>query len=290
MRPAFVLTVGVLSCSEAPAAPPDATLDATLLDAAADLPAELGADVGPPLLSTLRCGAPALWAEPLRDYLAVGERQTMGGAFLRAVQDLAVYDDRLYLGYGDANINLGRATPIEVRSFRDDGAAEAAAEFRSDEEQLEQYRELDGDLWIAGVDATEDAWLGNVYWRPRATPGGGGFARGAVNVGGALVHRAFRVDAGGAARVIERFNGRRVLDVFRHAPTGEVVVLSAELDEYPAEPLVWSMRVEVTADFERFTELASATGDEAFRAVAAWRGRLYFGTDGGAVLRCDLAP
>ncbi len=87
------------------------------------------------------------------------------GRFMRGVHDLAVYDDRLFVGYGDADVNLGRVIPIEVRAFRSDTDPTATAEFATAEEQVEQYRVLDGTLWIAGVDATEDAWLGNVYRR-----------------------------------------------------------------------------------------------------------------------------
>ncbi len=174
-RAVFSVVLGCLACVETPASPaPDATVDVPDVADAAARDAEVAADRPPATLAGLRCGAPSPWAEPIADYLAVGERQTMGGDFLRAVQDLHVYEDRLYLGYGDANVNLGRATPIEVRAFADDARPEAASEFRTDEEQIERYRELDGDLWIPGVDATEDAWLGNVYWRARAPAGGPG--------------------------------------------------------------------------------------------------------------------
>ena len=193
-------------------------------------------------------------------FTVAARHSNMGRGDARWVRVLGLADALLLFGYRtDA---MGRATIVNAR--------------------------WDGDA--AAPLAMADPLRGAFVLETLTLPGGGGFARGAVSVGGALVHRAFRVDADGAARVIEHFNGRRVLDVFRHAPTGEVVVLSADLDEYPAEPLVWSMRAEVTADFERFTELTSVTRDEAVRAVAAWRGRLYFGTDGGAVWRCDLAP
>jgi len=413
----LLLALLATACESAPAA-----TDANVRDTG-DASADVSVDAGPALLADLRCGAPTPWAEPLRDYLAAGERASMSGNFLRAVQDLAVFEDRLYLGYGDANINLGRVTPIEFRAFTDDARPEATAEFRSDEEQLEQYRLLDGDLWLAGVDAAEDDWIGNVYVRPRAgsdggsawvkrrtvpggvhvhdvawwrgalwavgsgsareewmrgdiyghlwrsddrgrtftvaarhhnmgagdarlvrmlpladamllfgyrsdamgrttivnlswdgtsasplpmghplravfmletalLPGGNGFARGVTNVPGVqgLVHRAFRVATNGTVTPIAHLQGRTVLDVNVYAATGEVLVLSADGDEYAGAPWVWSMRLEVTRDFERFTELAAFDDQDAVRAVAAWRSRVYFGTDRGAVWRCELSP
>jgi len=56
-------------------------------------------------------------------------------------------------------------TPIAVRVFARDDDPTARDAFVTDEEQVEQFRAFDGALWIAGVDATEDAWLGNVYRR-----------------------------------------------------------------------------------------------------------------------------
>ena len=123
-------------------------------------------------------------------------------------------------------------------------------------------------------------------------PGGNGFARGVTNVPGVqgLVHRAFRVATNGTVTPIAHLQGRTVLDVNVYAATGEVLVLSADGDEYAGAPWVWSMRLEVTRDFERFTELAAFDDQDAVRAVAAWRSRVYFGTDRGAVWRCALSP
>jgi len=108
---------------------------------------------------------PTPWADPIEDYLAAGYEHVGDWDFFRGIHDLAVYDDRLYLGHGDANVNLGRVIPIGFRYFASDDDPTAENEFDSDEEQLERYRVIDGDLFMAGVDATEDAWLGNVYYR-----------------------------------------------------------------------------------------------------------------------------
>ncbi|MFO0625532.1 MAG: hypothetical protein U0325_07920 [Polyangiales bacterium] len=161
----------LLGCTSTPPAVPPSAVDASMADvvdvAAPTDAADASRDGGPPRLVGRRCDAPAVWSQPLADYLAAGERVAAGRAFLRGVQDLAVFQGRLFVGYGDANINLGRETPIEVRAFSDARPDGVAAEFRTDEEQIEQYRTLGDELWIAGVDATEDAWLGNVYGRVR---------------------------------------------------------------------------------------------------------------------------
>lgn len=412
---ALALALSALAGCSDPSPPPPVVNDAGDPDVAKLDSGVTGAppvDAGPPRIAGRRCAAPTAWATPIADYIAVGERVAPRGRFLRGVQDLAVFDGRLFFGYGDANINLGRETPIELRAFADEGAPSATAEFRTDEEQVEQYRALDGDLWVAGVDATEDAWLGNVYrraggawaklrtvqngvhvhdvawwrgalwavgsggtpeewsagdiyghlWRSadrgasftvaarhhnmgagdarwvrilplsdamllfgyrsdasgrsaivnvrfdgtstaplemtdplRASfivetlplPGGGGFARGAVNGGSGLIHRGYRVDAGGRATAIDALAGRAILDAAL-TEAGEVLVLSADADEWGSERPVWSLRLDVTADLTAFTEVARWEESDAVRAVAYWRGAVYLGRDDGAVLRCVL--
>ena len=122
------------------------------------------------------------WANPIDDYLEAGMQHA--GLFLRGVHDLVVWEGRLYLGYGDANVNLGRVIPIEVRSFTSPDEPEPLREFATDEEQIEHYRVLEQGLYIAGVDATEDAWLGNVYYRGEA----GDWTKSRTLQGGVHVH------------------------------------------------------------------------------------------------------
>ncbi len=111
-------------------------------------------------------GAPASWAKPIEDYIAAGYKKLAHYKFERSIHDLVVYGGRLYLGYGDATYNLGRVTPIEMRYFTDPAKTTITKEFTTQEEHLEAYRILDGELVMAGIDATEDAWLGNVYVKP----------------------------------------------------------------------------------------------------------------------------
>ncbi|MEZ4389589.1 MAG: hypothetical protein R3A48_00725 [Polyangiales bacterium] len=415
-----LVAVVLVGCSAAPSAPGDASAPGDVVVDAASGPdvtlRDVPLDAGPRALAGRRCGPLEPWAQPLADYLAAGERVAMGRSFLRGIQDLTVFDGRLFLGYGDANLNLGRATPIEVRAFRAPRPDALAAEFRSDEEQLEQYRALGDSLWIAGVDATEDAWLGNVYGRVSGTwtkhrtvpngvhvhditrwrgslwavgsgatmsewnsgnifghlwrsddgartftvaarhhnlgrgdarfvrilplrdalllfgyrtgaagtgstvvnqrfdgtaatalgmtdplraifvvetlprEGGGGMARGAASSNGALVHRAMRVSADGAAAEIDALRGRQVLDAWEDPLTREVLVLSAEGDEWSGAPLQYAVRLDVTADLTRFTELTAFITDDATRAVARWGDHVYVGRDDGALLRCELSP
>jgi hypothetical protein len=137
-------------------------------------------------------GELSAWANPIDDYLQAGKAEVGSDDFLRGIQDLAVFEDRLYLSYGDANHNLGRIIPIGLRFFADPDDATASNEFDTDEEQIEQYRHLDGELWAAGVDATEDAWLGNVYvrgaggtWTKHRTVQGGVHVHDVASFGGA---------------------------------------------------------------------------------------------------------
>ncbi len=99
-------------------------------------------------------------AKPIEDYIQLHSQQRGTRDFLTGIHDLLSFENLLYIGYGDANLNLGRITPIEIRVY--DGE-KVLSEFTIDEEQIDHFRRLDSILAIPGVDATEDAWLGNVY-------------------------------------------------------------------------------------------------------------------------------
>jgi len=108
--------------------------------------------------------APVPWGRPIDDYIEINTEDLGHSDFLHGVHELYPFDDRLYLGYGDANLNLGRITPIELRYWEslDDPTAVASA-FVVDEEQVDHFRSTDDRLLLPGVDATEDDLLGNVY-------------------------------------------------------------------------------------------------------------------------------
>ncbi len=119
-------------------------------------------------LSALTFGDFDGWAEPLEDYIDALTAEYGGNGFHHSVWDLAVYEDRMYFGYGDADINSGRIFPTELRYFSDPDEPDGwASEFAVDEEMVEQYRQFEGDdgLYIAGLDATEDDLMGNAYNR-----------------------------------------------------------------------------------------------------------------------------
>jgi hypothetical protein len=127
--------------------------------------ADAGPDAGVPDIADLVFGDFEPFAEPIADYIATNAEILGHQSFLTGIFDLQVAEDRLYLGYGDANLNLGQNTPIELRYFAEPDPAAVTAEFATDEEQVDRYR-LQGDLlMVPGVDATEDGLLGNAYTR-----------------------------------------------------------------------------------------------------------------------------
>lgn len=186
VRRLLTLALTAAACtSEPPVASPDA---AVTEDAAVGSDAAVDAGAAPPdagSLAELRFPVPEPWAEPIGDYLAAG-RAHVGpeGRFFEEIHDLVVFEDRLYLGYGDADVNMGRVIPIHFRAFASPEDPIPVDELASDEEQLDRYRLLDGELFMAGVDATEDGWLGNVYFRRP----GGAWQKSRTLEGGVHVH------------------------------------------------------------------------------------------------------
>ena len=104
------------------------------------------------------------WARPIEDYIEAGVAEYGSeNNFTTDIHDLHVFADRLYVGYGDATVNIGRIFPVEVRAWTEPEPESIRGEFITDEEQIDRYRSSGDLLTIPGVDATEDAWLGNVY-------------------------------------------------------------------------------------------------------------------------------
>jgi hypothetical protein len=154
-------------------------------------------------IAPLTFESPAPWAEPIADYLAFGATRFPDG-FNRAITALHVFDDQLWIGYGDATKNLGTLVPIELRRFATpeqpvwQAAPIAAAGHGvqrtltdTGEEQIEPFRVCAGVLCQAGVDSNDhdEQWSqargpervieGNVFrlehgdWRKfRSIPGG----------------------------------------------------------------------------------------------------------------------
>ncbi len=106
------------------------------------------------------------WATPIQDYIETNTEILGDDSFLKAIYDLAVYQDRMYLGYGDANENLGRNTPIELRYWYEAEPGALETDFTVDEEQVGRYRVSDDLMMVPGEDATEDDLMGNAYTLP----------------------------------------------------------------------------------------------------------------------------
>ncbi len=132
-------------------------------------------DTGPPThtakkISDLNYAPPTVWTSPLKAYIDAGHKKTGHWNFTRAIHDLAIYQGRMYMGYGDATYNVGSTYPIAARYFDDPATKNPKDEFITAEEEIHRFRLIGDELWIAGVDATEDNWLGNVYYRTPKGP------------------------------------------------------------------------------------------------------------------------
>lgn len=75
------------------------------------------------------------------------------------INDLQVFNSKIYIGYGDAVINTG---PTDVITF-DPGDGTFNKEFTVHEEGIYTYRIIDNMLMIPGIDATDDWHFGNIY-------------------------------------------------------------------------------------------------------------------------------
>ena len=96
-----------------------------------------------------------LVGDPLGDW-----RTTPSEAFARNLWDLQAFDGKLFVGYGDWDVNTG---PTDVISF-DPKAGIFAHETTLPEEAIDRYRVLDGALYVPGVDAM-DPINGAIYRR-----------------------------------------------------------------------------------------------------------------------------
>lgn len=99
--------------------------------------------------------------------LAVFDKGPVG----RGIQEIRGLDGRLYLGTGDGTANTG-PTDVVVYDIQTEGWK---AEFTCDEECIDRFRIVDGQLAIPGADATENWEFGNIYakekegWSKRRT-------------------------------------------------------------------------------------------------------------------------
>lgn len=179
------LALSACSSDDGEAARPDGNL----ADAGAEADGESDADTDAAVeaCDIADCEYPplTLWQEPLLDYIEEA-KPTLGQSRLRkSIADFIVFDDRLYFGYGDADLNAGRVTDILVRYFDSPEATSYSAEpAKTDEEEIALFRKFGDTLYIPGVDATEDGWLGNVFTKPS----GGELKKHRTVTGGVHVH------------------------------------------------------------------------------------------------------
>lgn len=132
------------------------------------------ADGGPGPVQALTYGPLGAFSQPTAEYVAFHQAARGALDFDRSLFALAVHDDRLYVGHGDATLNLGTVQPIEVRSLTAPDAA-PRSEGATGEEAITLFRHCGEVFCIPGIDATENGLVGNVYFlRPGAGDGGAG--------------------------------------------------------------------------------------------------------------------
>ena len=117
----------------------------------------------------IKYNIPKLWSEPINDYLEIGQKKYPND-FDTRISALEVFDDFLWIGYGDTRVNMGSTTPIEFRRFNDPSlpdvvptsvlAENQGARQRtptdSGEERIIPFNRFNGQLWQAGYDSNND--------------------------------------------------------------------------------------------------------------------------------------
>ena len=117
----------------------------------------------------IKYNIPNLWSEPINDYLGIGQKKYPND-FDTRISALEVFDDFLWIGYGDTRVNMGSTTPIEFRRFNDPSlphvvstsvlAENQGARQRTPtdtgEERIIPFNRFNGQLWQAGYDSNND--------------------------------------------------------------------------------------------------------------------------------------
>ncbi len=263
-------------------------------------------DAGEPPRCTLADGvypAPSEWQRPTADYVAALEAHPdfEKKPFSRAIDDLAVFDDRLYLGYGDANYNAGRVTPIEIRAYRSPSDAAPQAEpirmagedelqTHTREETVSQYRVFGDRVFVAGVDATEDAWLGNVFVRER----GSEWVRHRTVTGGVHVHDVAVGFDGALYAVGSGASGKEAWDtgkvhsyLWRSTDSGLTWSAAADVENVEVGDRRWTHLVSFGGELQMFgyrTEADPSTGAHSIVEVLNHR------WDGAALSKGNATP
>lgn len=194
----------------------DASIEPDQHSPGIDAGPETSADSAPDACVPPSCayGAMQLWQEPITDYIQdAAELLKVDQTKLhRSIDDLSVFDGRLYFGYGDATLNAGRVVPIQIRYWADPGDSAPLVDLQeTTEEEIAQFRVFGDTLYVPGVDATEDAFLGNVFSRNA----GGEWIRHRSVYGGVHVHdvaefKSALYSCGSGARDLDTWNTGKV--------------------------------------------------------------------------------
>lgn len=179
-------SLAITACgSSSDAEPPDGNPGQDQSDAGSDVEGDADEPKTPCSLAECEYSPLALWQEPIADYIATAGPKLGKSRLRKSIADFIVFDERLYFGYGDADLNAGRVTDIQVRYFASpEDTSFAAEDVKTDEEEIANYRKFGDRLYVPGVDATEDAWLGNIL----SKPSGGNFTKHRTVTGGVHVH------------------------------------------------------------------------------------------------------
>jgi len=90
---------------------------------------------------------------------ALGTPFTEASLYARNVWDLQRFGGVIHIGHGDSTDNWG---PIAIWSL-DPATGGLTSEFTTSEEQVDEFRVLDGELYVPGHDPRDDWTLGNFY-------------------------------------------------------------------------------------------------------------------------------
>ncbi|HET7459731.1 MAG TPA: hypothetical protein VFJ82_00730, partial [Longimicrobium sp.] len=90
---------------------------------------------------------------------ALGTPFTEASLYARNVWDLQLFGGVIHVGHGDSTDNWG---PIAIWSL-DPATGGLINEFTTSEEQVDEFRVLDGELYVPGHDPRDDWTLGNFY-------------------------------------------------------------------------------------------------------------------------------
>ncbi len=89
----------------------------------------------------------------------LGQPTANKGEVGRKINELMLFEDRLYLGHGDWYKNTGSTDVI----YYDFGQQGFVREFTVDEEAIVRYRRYGNRLFLPGIDSTESWEFGNLY-------------------------------------------------------------------------------------------------------------------------------